>query len=631
MYSSNQIEILKGLEPVQRRPGMYTMTQNPNHLFQEVVDNSVDEAINGYGNDITITLHKDNSIEVVDNGRGMPVDVHPEEGVSGVEIILTRLHAGGKFSAGNYGFTGGLHGVGVTVVNALSEKLEVTVRRDGKVHFMRFNHGEKEADLAVIGDCRKSNTGTTVRFWPEAKYFDTVKFDIKAINNLLEAKAILAPSVKITFIDKQHGTEKTWEYANGMTDYLEQKLSSDIIPNPVFLLQHKGINEELDLCLTWDFNDSPTICQAYTNLIPNALGGTHVNGLRTGLLDACRDFCNINNLLDKKTTLTADDVWQNCNYIISLKMRDAQFQGQTKERLTSRSASSYVAQQVKDAFTIWLYQNNNVARDLLVIFIENAKARIAKETKVVRKKVTSGPRLPGKLTDCISSDVERTELFIVEGNSAGGSARSARNKENQAILPLRGKILNTWEVSSDEVLKNQEVHDIAVAIGLDPNSNDLSGLRYGKICILADADSDGLHIATLICALFIKHFPALIEAGHVYVAQPPLYRIDVAGKIHYVLDESEKNQLLEKFKKYKNIKITRFKGLGEMNPDQLRDTTLDPNNRRLLQLKWSMNSDLEETPQEFATKVIDMLLAKKRANDRRDWLEEKGDITRIDE
>ncbi|RIY32995.1 DNA topoisomerase IV subunit B [Psittacicella melopsittaci] len=621
-YDAEELVILKGLEPVQQRPGMYTITTNPNHLLQEVLDNSVDEAINGFGNKIKVTLYPDNSVEVNDNGRGMPVNIHKEEGVSGVEVILTRLHAGGKFNSSNYGFTGGLHGVGVTVVNALSSKLEVTVKREGKIHFMRFNYGKPEAPLKVIGKCPKYETGTSVRFWTDPKYFDSEKFDIKALNRIFEAKAILAPGLEIEFYDQLHKTQQIWLYENGMEEFLLKHLEEDFLPNPVFTAHAKGENEELDVSFAWKFGSPVVVNQAFTNLIPNNLGGTHVNGLRSGILEAVRDFCNLHDLLDKKTSLVADDVWNHCNFILSLKMREAQFQGQTKEKLTSRAASAFVNIQVKDSFTIWLNQNINLAKELVQVFINNARDRIAKENKVVRKKVSSGPRLPGKLTDCISSDLSRTELFIVEGNSAGGSARMARNKEFQAILPLRGKILNTWEVSSNEVLKNNEVHDIAVAIGLDPDSTDLSGLRYGKICILADADSDGAHISTLICALFMKHFPTLIDHGHVYVALPPLFRIDVGSKVHYVLDESEKNAVLAKYKNNKNIRITRFKGLGEMNPDQLRETTLDPNNRRLLQLRW--NHDRQN-----AEKMVDMLLAKRRASDRRDWLEAKGDVTKV--
>ncbi|MFC6276404.1 DNA topoisomerase IV subunit B [Psittacicella hinzii] len=625
-YDSEQLVILKGLEPVQQRPGMYTITTNPNHLLQEVLDNSVDEAINGYGNKIKVTLYPDNSIEVADNGRGMPVNIHKEEGVSGVEVILTRLHAGGKFNNSNYGFSGGLHGVGVTVVNALSTKLEVTVKRDGKVYFMRFNHGQREDKLKAIAKCPNYETGTTVRFWTDPKYFDSEKFDLKSLVQIFEAKAILAPGLEINFVDLQHNTEQAWRYEKGMEEFLLANLEQDFLPNPVFTTHAKGENEELDLCFAWKFESPVVVSEAFTNLIPNNLGGTHVNGLRSGILEAVKDFCQLHDLLDKKTTLVADDVWAHCNYILSLKMKDAQFQGQTKEKLTSRSASAFVNSQVKDLFTIWLNQNTNLATELVQIFINNARNRIAKENKVVRKKVSSGPRLPGKLTDCISSDLSRTELFIVEGNSAGGSARMARNKETQAILPLRGKILNTWEVSSNEVLKNNEVHDIAVAIGLDPDSDDVSGLRYGKICILADADSDGAHISTLICALFMKHFPKLIDAGHVYVALPPLFRIDVGANVHYVLDESEKNAVLSKYKNSKNIRITRFKGLGEMNPDQLRETTLDPNNRRLLQLRWDLNG---KDPKDSAIKMVDMLLAKRRAPDRRDWLEAKGDVTKV--
>ncbi|RIY34114.1 DNA topoisomerase IV subunit B [Psittacicella hinzii] len=622
-YNAEQIVILKGLEPVQMRPGMYTFTDNPNHLLQEILDNSVDEAINGYGKEISITLYEDNSVEVADHGRGIPVDIHPEEGISAVEILLTRLHAGGKFGGKNYDFAGGLHGVGSTVVNALSAKLEVTVCRDGKVHFMRFNYGAPEAPLKVIDKCPKSQTGTTIRFWVDGKYFDSEKFDLKALKKIFEAKAILAPGLKIHFINKQDNTENTWLYEQGMTEYLQEHLESEYLPNPVLSFNSKYPEQELEFCLAWMFDEPVAVDQSYTNLIPNNLGGNHVKGLRDGLLEAVRTFANAHDLLEKKLTLVADDIWSHCNYILSLRMKDPQFQGQTKEKLTSREATSFVSREVNAHLSQWLNENANFAKDLIQHFIERAKKRIALANKVVRKKYTSGPCLPGKLTDCTSTDLERTELFIVEGNSAGGSARMARDKDYQAVLPLRGKILNSWEVDSDQVLKNNEIHDIAVAIGLDPDSDDLSNLRYGKICILADADSDGAHIATLICALFMKHFPALIEHGHVYVALPPLFRIDVGNNVHYVLDEDEKNQVLAQYKNKKNIRITRFKGLGEMNPDQLRETTLNPNNRRLLQLRW-------HNQRKEAEELVDMLLAKRRSGDRRDWLETKGDVTQVD-
>ncbi|HCR3195879.1 TPA: DNA topoisomerase IV subunit B [Morganella morganii] len=625
-YNAEDIEVLSGLEPVRRRPGMYTDTTRPNHLAQEVIDNSVDEALAGHAKSIEVILHKDQSVEVIDDGRGMPVDIHPEEKVSAVELIMTRLHAGGKFSNKNYQFSGGLHGVGISVVNALSKRTEVTVRRDGQVYQIAFENGDKVSELAVIGQCGKRNTGTSVHFWPDEQFFDSPRFSVSRLVHLLKAKAVLCPGVEILFKDNVNETEQRWCYQDGLTDYLMENVNGLVtLPEAAFTGKHAGDNEEVDWALLWLPEGGELLTESYVNLIPTPLGGTHANGLRQGLLDGIREFCEFRNILPRGVKLSADDIWERCAYVLSVKMQDPQFAGQTKERLSSRQCAAFVSGVVKDAFSLWLNQNVQAAEQLAEMAIASAQRRLRAAKKVVRKKLTSGPALPGKLADCSSQDLNQTELFLVEGDSAGGSAKQARDREFQAIMPLRGKILNTWEVSSDEVLASQEVHDISVAIGIDPDSDDLSTLRYGKICILADADSDGLHIATLLCALFVRHFPALVKAGHVYMAMPPLYRIDLGKEVHYALDESEKNAILDKLsRKRGKPNVQRFKGLGEMNPGQLRETTLDPNTRRLVQLTIS-----EENYQETMS-VMDMLLGKKRAEDRRNWLQEKGDRVELD-
>ncbi|MER2950639.1 DNA topoisomerase IV subunit B [Morganella morganii] len=625
-YNAEDIEVLSGLEPVRRRPGMYTDTTRPNHLAQEVIDNSVDEALAGHAKSVEVILHKDQSVEVIDDGRGMPVDIHPEEKVSAVELIMTRLHAGGKFSNKNYQFSGGLHGVGISVVNALSKRTEVTVRRDGQVYQIAFENGDKVSELAVIGQCGKRNTGTSVHFWPDEQFFDSPRFSVSRLVHLLKAKAVLCPGVEILFKDNVNETEQRWCYQDGLTDYLMENVNGLVtLPEAAFTGKHAGDNEEVDWALLWLPEGCELLTESYVNLIPTPLGGTHANGLRQGLLDGIREFCEFRNILPRGVKLSADDIWERCAYVLSVKMQDPQFAGQTKERLSSRQCAAFVSGVVKDAFSLWLNQNVQAAEQLAEMAIASAQRRLRAAKKVVRKKLTSGPALPGKLADCSSQDLNQTELFLVEGDSAGGSAKQARDREFQAIMPLRGKILNTWEVSSDEVLASQEVHDISVAIGIDPDSDDLSALRYGKICILADADSDGLHIATLLCALFVRHFPALVKAGHVYMAMPPLYRIDLGKEVHYALDESEKNAILDKLsRKRGKPNVQRFKGLGEMNPGQLRETTLDPNTRRLVQLTIS-----EENYQETMS-VMDMLLGKKRAEDRRNWLQEKGDRVELD-
>ena len=610
-YSAQEITVLKDLEPVQIRPGMYTDTTRPNHLAQEVIDNSVDEALAGFATKIEVILHPDQSIEVTDNGRGIPVDIHPTEGVSGVEVILTKLHAGGKFSNKNYEFAGGLHGVGISVVNALSERVDIQVKRNGEVYKIAFENGTKVEELEVIGTCGRRTTGTTVHFKPNPKYFDSKNFSVSRLRHLLRAKAVLCSGLEIKFVDKVNNTEDVWCYQDGLSDYLTEAVNGfETLPEKPFVGEFKGSTEAVSWALLWLPEGGELIAESYVNLIPTVQGGTHVNGLRQGLLNAMTEYCEFRNKLPRGVKLTADDIWDRCAYILSLKMQDAQFAGQTKERLSSRQSAVFVAGVLKDAFSLWLNQNVQDADRLAEMAISSAQRRLNAAKKVVRKKLVSGPALPGKLADCASQNLEKTELFLVEGDSAGGSAKQARDREYQAILPLRGKILNTWEVASDQVLGSTEIHDIAVALGIDPDNEDLSQLRYGKVCILADADSDGLHIATLLCALFLRHFPKLVQDGHVYVAMPPLYRIDLGKEVFYALDENEKEAILE-----------RLKGLGEMDPSQLRETTMDPNTRRLVQLTYELGEDQGAETLE----LMDMLLAKKRAEDRKNWLQTNGD------
>ena len=545
-YSAQEITVLKDLEPVQIRPGMYTDTTRPNHLAQEVIDNSVDEALAGFATKVEVILHADQSLEVIDNGRGMPVDIHPTEGVSGVEVILTKLHAGGKFSNKNYEFAGGLHGVGISVVNALSERVDIQVKRNAEVYKIAFENGTKVEELEVIGTCGRRTTGTTVHFKPNPKYFDSKNFSVSRLRHLLRAKAVLCSGLEIKFVDKVNNTEDVWCYQDGLSDYLTEAVNGfETLPEKPFVGEFKGSTEAVSWALLWLPEDGELIAESYVNLIPTVQGGTHVNGLRQGLLNAMTEYCEFRNKLPRGVKLTADDIWDRCAYILSLKMQDAQFAGQTKERLSSRQSAVFVAGVLKDAFSLWLNQNVQDADRLAEMAISSAQRRLNAAKKVVRKKLVSGPALPGKLADCASQNLEKTELFLVEGDSAGGSAKQARDREYQAILPLRGKILNTWEVASDQVLASTEIHDIAVALGIDPDNEDLSQLRYGKVCILADADSDGLHIATLLCALFLRHFPKLVQDGHVYVAMPPLYRIDLGKEVFYALDENEKEAILE--------------------------------------------------------------------------------------
>ncbi|WP_028774865.1 DNA topoisomerase IV subunit B [Shewanella waksmanii] len=624
-YTSDAIEVLNGLDPVKRRPGMYTDTSRPNHLGQEVIDNSVDEALAGHATKIEVVLHKDNSLEVTDDGRGMPVDIHPEEGIPGVELILTKLHAGGKFSNQNYQFSGGLHGVGISVVNALSSRVEISVRRGGEVYEMAFADGDKVEDLTVTGTCGRRNTGTRVHFWPTPSYFDSANFSIPKLVYLLRAKAVLCPGLKIKFNNKQTGEVQEWFYESGLTDYLKASVNGAVmLPQEPFIGSLKGNEEAVDWAITWLPEGGDYLNESYVNLIPTPLGGTHVNGFRQGLLESMREFCEFRNLIPRGIKLTPEDIWDRSSFILSIKMQDPQFAGQTKEKLSSRQSAAFVSGIVRDAFSLWLNTHTDQAELLADMCINNAQKRLRAAKKVARKKVTSGPALPGKLTDCSGQDPMRGELFLVEGDSAGGSAKQARDREFQAIMPLRGKILNTWEVDASQVLASQEVHDISVAIGCDPDSEDISELRYGKICILADADSDGLHIATLLCALFMKHYKVLVESGHIYIAMPPLFRIDIGKEVFYALDEPEKQGILDRIaaeKKKGKIQVTRFKGLGEMNPLQLRETTMDPNTRRLVQLTVD---DAEDT-----LALMDMLLAKKRSSDRKVWLEEKGDLAQL--
>ena len=624
-YTASSIEVLSGLDPVRKGPGMYTDTTRPNHLAQEVIDNSVDEALAGHASYVEVTLHGDGSMTVLDDGRGMPTDIHPEHGVSGVELILSQLHAGGKFSNDNYQFSGGLHGVGVSVVNALSQVLEVTIWRGGEVFRIGFKDGYKALDLQVVDTCAKKKTGTSVRFLPDPKYFDSAKFSVPRLKHVLRAKAVLCPGLRIKFNAPNAEDSAEWYYEDGLKDYLKvHSTGYEVTPDEPFTGSMTGQTEGVDWAVHWQPEGGELLQESYVNLIPTAQGGTHVNGFRSGLLDALREFCEFRNLLPRGIKLTPDDLWERCSYVLSAKLADPQFAGQTKERLSSREASAFISGVVKDAFALWLNENTAQAEKIAELAISSAQTRLRKSKTVARKKVTQGPALPGKLADCSGQDSERSELFLVEGDSAGGSAKQARDREFQAIMALRGKILNTWEVESTQILASQEVHDIAVALGIDPGSDDLSGLRYGKVCILADADSDGLHIATLLCALFVRHFRSLVAGGHVYVAMPPLYRIDIGKDVYYALDESEKQGILERLKAEKKrgkVNVQRFKGLGEMNPIQLRETTMAPDTRRLVQLTLE--------PGDGTNEMMDMLLAKKRAGDRKSWLETYGNQAEI--
>ena len=625
-YNSDAIEVLTGLEPVRKRPGMYTQTERPNHLAQEVIDNSVDEAIAGHATTLAVTLYKDGSIEVVDDGRGMPVDIHPQQKLPGVEVIMTKLHAGGKFSNKNYQFSGGLHGVGISVVNALSTKVEVWIKRNGEEYYMSFANGERKTKLKVLGKLKKDETGTRIRFWPDKKFFDSEKFSVNDLKHVLRAKAVLCTGLHVSFYDEKANKSVEWFFEDGIQAYLMDELGKKTTTVPVepFIGEMSGNEESVNWALVWVPEDPISIAESYVNLIPTAQGGTHVNGLRTGLTEAMREFCEFRNLIPRGVKLSPEDVWDKVSYILSVKLLDAQFSGQTKERLSSRECSAFVSGVVKDAFTLWLSQNVEQGEQIAELAVNNAQNRMRAGRKVVRKKITSGPALPGKLSDCSSQDPEVGELFLVEGDSAGGSAKQARDRVFQAIMPLRGKILNTWEVESTEVLSSQEVHNISIAIGVDPGSDNLKSLRYNKIIILADADSDGAHIATLLIALFLKHYKPLVEAGYVYAALPPLFRIDVGKQVYYATDEAEQKGILDRIAAEKikgKINVMRFKGLGEMNPMQLRESTMDPDTRRLARLTMGNEKQTNE--------LVDMLLSKKRASDRREWLETKGDLADI--
>ena len=628
-YKADSIEVLEGLEPVKKRPGMYTDTTRPNHMAQEVIDNSVDEALEGHASEIRVTLRKDGSMSVSDNGRGMPVDIHKKEGLSGVELILTRLHSGAKFNSDSYKYSGGLHGVGVSVVNALSESFEVFIKRDSRLHHMSFRDGKKKTGLTVKDKVGRRNTGTMINFKPNPQYFDSPRFSVPRLKHLLRAKAVLSPGLRVIFADEtaKNKEEKQfeWFYEKGLEDYLGAELEGlELLPHEPFTGSMEGEEEAVDWAVQWQTESGELITESYVNLIPTPQGGTHVNGLRAGLLEALREFCEFRNLVPRGLKITADDIWDKCNYVLSAKMLEPQFAGQTKERLNSRQAVSFISGVVKDSFSLWLNQHIEQGEAIAELAISSAQARLRAGKQVARKKPASGPALPGKLADCSCGDAMMGELFLVEGDSAGGSAKQARDRETQAIMPLRGKILNTWEVASSEILSSQEVHDISVALGIDPGSDDLSKLRYGKVCILADADSDGLHIASLLIALFVKHFRALVEKSHVYVAMPPLYRIDVGKEVFYALDEGERQGILDRIKAEKlsgRVVVQRFKGLGEMNPMQLRETAMAPDTRRLVQLTAGKEKAVND--------LLDMLLSKKRAPDRKIWLEKKGDLAEL--
>lgn len=624
-YTASDIEVLSGLEPVRRRPGMYTHTSRPNHLAHEVIDNSVDEALAGHCKEISVTLYKDGSLEVADDGRGMPVDIHPKEKVSGVELILTRLHAGGKFSDKTYKFSGGLHGVGVSVVNALSKHLECWIKRGGKQYNISFKNGQLNSKLEVIDSVGQRNTGTTLRFWPDAKFFDSDKFSVPQLKHTLKAKAVLAPGLRVKFLNEATGEQDEWFYSGNLGEYLLEELGKEQrIPSEPITGKREEDSDAVDYALLWAPEIEAVVSESYVNLIPTIEGGTHVNGLRAGAAAAVREFCENRNLVPRGVKLTPEDIWDKACYVLSIKMHEPQFAGQMKERLASRDAAPLVESFVRDSLSLWLHRHPDAGERIAQMAIANAQERLKAAQKVIRKRIAGGPALPGKLADCACQEPQRSELFLVEGDSAGGSAKQARDKDFQAIMPLRGKILNTWELASGQIASSAEVHDIAVALGVDPGSADLSQLRYHKVCILADADSDGQHIATLLCALFLRHFRPLVINGHVHVAMPPLYRIDAGKQVFYALDDAERTSILQRIEKENSrtkAVVTRFKGLGEMNPSQLRETTIDPRTRRLVQLTIDSNNNPDQ--------LMDMLLAKKRAADRREWLETKGNLADV--
>lgn len=649
-YSEQSIRVLKGLEPVKERPGMYTRTADPTHIIQEIVDNAVDEALAGFADQIGVTLHEDGSVSVEDNGRGIPVGLHPVEQVSTVEVVFTRLHAGGKFdkqAGGAYAFSGGLHGVGVSVTNALSLRLEVEVKRDAKRYRIVFADGEVVEALTEMGEVGKKNTGTSVRSWPDPKYFDSPKISIPEMERLLRSKAVLLPGLTVRLVFEAGGDKREWKYEQGMVSYLKEQLPDEDINRPIFA----GAKYVTEASPNGSFADGEGAAwavawtesagggESYVNLIPTTLGGTHEAGLRAGMFEAVKEFCSHHALLPRGITLQPEDIWSRSRFILSARVLDPQFQGQTKDKLNSRDAMRLVSSSVKDPLDIFLNTHPEEGKRIAELAIRQAMAR-SRAGKVVEKRKSSGVAvLPGKLTDCESTDIRRNEIFLVEGDSAGGSAKQGRDKETQAILPLRGKVLNTWEVAKAELYANNEVHNIAVAIGVDPHGiddePDLSGLRYGRICIMSDADVDGLHIQALLLTLFFRHFPKLVERGHVYVAQPPLYKIEVApqgkgrpGRKLYALTEEERDAMLERLRadniKESQITVGRFKGLGEMNPDQLKETTMHPDTRRMLPVLFD-RATLGE-----AQAMFQMLMAKSEAGSRREWMEANGDIVEGD-
>ena len=625
-YDSKAIEVLSGLDPVKKRPGMYTDTSCPNHLIQEVLDNSVDEALSGYCKRIKVNLYKDNSVEVSDNGRGMPVDVHPEHKLTGVELIMCKLHAGAKFSGEDYGFSGGLHGVGVSVVNALSTKLNVKIKRDSQEYEITFSAGDKDNDLKPIGDVGATNSGTSIRFYPDKQYFETLNINKKSLKHLLKAKAVLCPGLQIDYFDEKKNERIKWIFDEGLSDYLDEFSGcNETLLDETIILSKTSDDQALDVAINWTEEASNNLLkETFVNLIPTALGGSHLNGFKSGLLEAIKEFCDYRNLIPKGIKINSDDILANCIFVISSKLKNPQFAGQTKERLDSKDHMSFVSSSTKDSLSIWLNQHTEEGEKIADLAIAAAQKRIKSATKVDRKKTFKGPALPGKLSDCNCNNIEESELFLVEGDSAGGSAKQARDRRFQAIMPLRGKILNTWDLESADIIKSQEIKDLATAIGSLPGDEDVSNLRYGKICILADADSDGLHIATLLCALFLRHYKNLVTSGKIFVSMPPLYRIDAAKEVFYALDENEKESIVKKIKKQNSkikIDIQRFKGLGEMNPSQLRETVMKPDSRRLVQLTLSSSDN--------ANSVFDLLLSKKRAPDRKEWLEKKGNLAEI--
>ena len=651
-YSSEEISVLRGLDPVKKRPGMYTDTLDFTHLAQEVIDNSVDEALAGYCTEIDVTIHMDQSMSVKDNGRGIPVDIHPIEKLPGIELILCHLHSGAKFKNNAYAFSGGLHGVGVSVVNALSDSLKAKVYRDGKLWTLGCASGDIIEPLQFHPSCEKA-TGSEIYFKPCGKYFETAQFNIPKLKNLLRTKAILSPSLKITLkvqlnsvpkdIEASENTENAenyettqWQYDGGLNEYLNCLLAEsdeDLLPTKPLLLAEAKEDSQMQVALLWS-SSTKIVNESWVNMIPTPQGGSHVNGLKTGIAEAALEFCDFHALLPRNVKLIKEDIVKQCNFLLSAMVKEPQFSGQTKERLVNRSYGVFISSAIKDQLSLYLNSNLGLGRKLAEVWQNAARDRINKQKTLERKSYIKSLRLPGKLADCQSSELDSSELFLVEGDSAGGSAKQARNREYQAILPLRGKILNTWDFKSDEISASQIISDIVTVIGVEPGSKDLSGLRYGKICILADADHDGLHIASLLTTMFYKHFPEIVRKGHLFVALPPLFRIDCGKEVFYAHDTEEKDDLSKELSKKKSaVKVTRFKGLGEMNASQLRETVMLPANRKILQLTLQaarpQNTDEEamiDENRQSEYELLEMLMAKKRAADRRTWLESKGNL-----